>query len=104
MELYITPEVEISDKDIKDRLLFSTVIESLKCLQEGVLLTVADGNIGSILGIGAPAWTGGYIQFVNTYGLQRFIEHCDELAEKYGKRFKAPAIVAEKLAVGELFD
>ncbi|NIB44667.1 3-hydroxyacyl-CoA dehydrogenase [Pseudomaricurvus alkylphenolicus] len=103
LELYYKPELEVSDEDIKDRLLFSSVIESLKCLQEGVLRTVADGNIGSIMGIGAPAWTGGYIQFVNTYGLQNFIDRCDELAAKYGERYKAPAIVAEKLAAGETF-
>jgi 3-hydroxyacyl-CoA dehydrogenase/enoyl-CoA hydratase/3-hydroxybutyryl-CoA epimerase len=102
-ELYGNPEVNVSDEDIKDRLLFSNVIESLKCLEEGVLRTVADGNVGSVLGIGAPTWTGGYIQFVNTYGLQRFIDRCDELAGLYGERFKAPAIVAEKLAAGETF-
>ncbi|NIB38163.1 3-hydroxyacyl-CoA dehydrogenase [Pseudomaricurvus alkylphenolicus] len=103
-ELYYKPELKVSDDDIKDRLLFSNVIESLKCLQEGVLRSVADGNIGSLLGIGAPTWTGGYLQFVNTYGLQRFIDRCDELAEKYGDRFKTPAIVAEKLEAGELFN
>ena len=68
-----------------------------------MLRSVADGNIGSIMGIGAPVWTGGLIQFVNTYGLERFIARCDELAANYGERFKAPAIVAEKCAAGELF-
>lgn len=100
---YYRKDFEISDADIKDRMLFSAVIESLKCLQEGVLRTVAEGNIGSLLGIGAPAWTGGYIQFVNTYGLQRFIDRCDTLAERYGDRFRAPAIVSEKLAASQGF-
>ena len=104
-ELYYNAEIDaaVSDQDIKDRLLFSNVIESLKCLQEGVLRTVADGNIGSIFGIGAPAWTGGYIQYVNTYGLENFINRCDELVERYGDRFAAPAIAKEKLSRGELF-
>lgn len=52
-------------EDIKDRLLFRQVIEAVKCLEEGVLRSVADGNVGSILGIGAPMWTGGFLQFVN---------------------------------------
>ena len=86
----------IPDQDIKDRMLFLAVIESLKCLEEGVLRSVADGNIGSILGIGAPAWTGGYIQFVNTYGRERFIARCEELKIAYGKRFTSPAILQEK--------
>lgn len=84
--------------------MFRQVIESLKCLEGGVLRSVQDGNIGSIMGIGAPVWTGGFIQFVNTYGLQRFIDRCDALAATYGERFKAPAIVAEKLAAGKQFD
>jgi 3-hydroxyacyl-CoA dehydrogenase/enoyl-CoA hydratase/3-hydroxybutyryl-CoA epimerase len=104
LELYYKPEVDLPQQDIKDRLLFRQVIESLKCLEGGVLRSVQDGNIGSIMGIGAPVWTGGFIQFVNTYGLQRFIDRCDELAATYGERFKAPAIVAEKLAAGKQFD
>jgi 3-hydroxyacyl-CoA dehydrogenase/enoyl-CoA hydratase/3-hydroxybutyryl-CoA epimerase len=103
LERYYKPGLEISDDEIKDRLLFRSVIESLKCLQEGVLRTVADGNIGSLMGIGAPTWTGGYIQFVNTYGLEKFIDRCNELAASYGERFLAPGIVEEKLAKGELF-
>ena len=101
-ELFYKAEIDVPPQDLKDRLLFRQVIETLKCLETNVLRTVADGNIGSIMGIGAPVWSGGYIQFVNTYGLQRFISRCDELTETYGMRFKAPAIVAEKLALGEL--
>ena len=103
MELYYKPDAHVAEEDIKDRLLFRQVIEALKCLETNVLRTVADGNIGSIMGIGAPAWTGGLIQFVNTYGLERFSARCAELASQYGERFNAPAIVAEKIAAGEHF-
>ena len=89
---------------MRDRLLFRQVIEALRCLETGVLRTVDDGNIGSIMGIGAPPWTGGLIQFVNTYGLERFAARCAELAERYGERFAAPAIVQQKLSAGELFE
>lgn len=104
-DMYLSAEVDsgVADEDIKDRLLFSSVIESLVCLEDGILSNVADGNIGSIMGIGAPPWTGGYIQFVNTYGLDAFIERCDDLAEKYGDRFKAPAIVQQKIDARETF-
>ena len=103
LDIYYKPDLAIPDQDAKDRMLFRQVIEALRCLEEGVLRTVADGNIGSIMGIGAPVWTGGLIQFVNTYGLERFIARCDELAAAYGERFKAPNIVGEKQAAGELF-
>lgn len=104
LEKYYRADVRVSDADVKDRLLFRQVIETLKCLQEGVLRSVADGNIGSIMGIGAPVHTGGFIQFVNSYGLAAFRARCAELAQQYGERFSCPAVVLEKLAEGARFD
>ena len=103
VEKFYNESYEIDDEVVKERLLFRQVIESLKCLETKVLRTVADGNIGSIMGIGAPVWTGGFIQFVNTYGLEKFQARCGELAAQYGDRFTCPAIVAEKIAAGETF-
>lgn len=102
-DLYFDKSYSISDEDIKDRLMFRQVIEALKCLETGVLRSVADGNIGSIFGIGAPAHTGGFIQYVNTYGFNAFMARCSELESKYGERFACPAIVKEKAEKGELF-
>ncbi len=102
-DLYYDPNYDISDQDIKDRLMFRQVIEALKCLESGVLRSVADGNIGSIFGIGAPAHTGGFIQFVNTYGFDEFIQRCNELSSKYGDRFDCPQIVRDKAQAGEAF-
>jgi 3-hydroxyacyl-CoA dehydrogenase/enoyl-CoA hydratase/3-hydroxybutyryl-CoA epimerase len=102
-ELYYREEVVIPEQDMKDRMLFRQVIESLKCLEENVLRSVDDGNIGSIMGIGAPVWTGGFIQFVNTYGLQRFVDRCNDLAGRYGERFRPPQIALDKAASGEVF-
>ena len=96
-------EAKLPEQDIKDRLLFRQVIESLKCLETNVLRSIADGNIGSIMGIGAPIWTGGFIQFVNTYGLEKFQTRCADLSEQFGERFVCPAIVADKIAAGETF-
>ena len=93
---YYQPEVALSHSDLKDRLLFRQVIEALKCLQGGVLRSEEDGNIGSIMGIGAPAWTGGWLQFVNTYGYGRFVARCRELAAAYGARFEPPPIAVER--------
>ena len=61
------------------------------CLEEGVLTSVADANIGSILGIGFPGWTGGVLQYINGYegGLPGFVARARELAERYGERFDA---------------
>ena len=62
-------------------------------LRRGVLRTVEDANIGSILGIGFPAWTGGVAQYVEGYpgGATGFVARARELAERYGDRFLPPA-------------
>lgn len=96
IERFHKPEVELAAQDIKDRLLFRQVIESLKCLESGVLRSEEDGNIGSIMGIGAPVWTGGFLQFVSTYGYPRFVQRCTELQQRYGDRFAPPAIAVER--------
>ena len=101
-DLYYDEDTYVSDQDIKDRLMFRQVIEALKCLETGVLRSVADGNIGSIMGIGAPAHTGGLIQFVNTYGFSAFITRCEELTSAFGDRFKCPDIVFARAESGEL--
>jgi len=93
----------ISDSDVKDRLLFSAVHESLRQLEAGVPLSAAEANIALLKAIGAPVWTGGYIQFVNTYGLQRFLERSVALANRFGERFAAPTMIKEKLKAGTLF-
>lgn len=89
---------------IKDRLLFRPVIESLYCLQEGLLRSVPEANVCMVLTGLAPTWTGGFIQFINSFGLLRFIHRCNELADCFGPSFKAPNIVTEKLAIGGLFN
>lgn len=102
-ELFYKEHVSLPEQDIKDRILFRQIIESVKCLQEGVLRSVADGNIGSIFGIGAPVHTGGFLQFINTYGVQRFVDRAKELASLYGDRFEPPALLLEKANSGESF-
>jgi 3-hydroxyacyl-CoA dehydrogenase/enoyl-CoA hydratase/3-hydroxybutyryl-CoA epimerase len=100
-ELFYKAEVQVPVADIKERMLFRQVIEATKCLEEGVLRSVADGNVGSILGIGAPLWTGGFLQFINGYGLERFIARARELANAYGDRFTPPPLLLDKAAAGE---
>ncbi len=95
----------ISLKDLEERMLFIESIESVKCLDEGVIESVADANIGSILGIGFPGWTGGVLQYINGYegGVAGFVARARELAEAYGERFEPPASLVEKAERGEIY-
>jgi 3-hydroxyacyl-CoA dehydrogenase/enoyl-CoA hydratase/3-hydroxybutyryl-CoA epimerase len=97
------PEAQISQQDVRDRILFIQAIETVRCVEEGVLESVADANIGSIFGIGFAAWTGGALQFINQYGIRDFVARAQYLAEQYGERFLPPALLLEKAAKGERF-
>lgn len=79
-------------EDLIERMLFIEALETQKCFDEGVLTSTADANIGSIFGIGYPAWTGGVHQYIVGYkgGQAGFVARADELAAKYGERFTAP--------------
>jgi 3-hydroxyacyl-CoA dehydrogenase/enoyl-CoA hydratase/3-hydroxybutyryl-CoA epimerase len=90
-------------EDLKERLLFIEALEAVKCYDEGVLTSVADANVGSILGIGYPGWTGGVLQYVNQYsgGLKGFVARARELAQRYGPRFEPPASLVERADRGE---
>jgi 3-hydroxyacyl-CoA dehydrogenase/enoyl-CoA hydratase/3-hydroxybutyryl-CoA epimerase len=115
----------LSLKDLEERMLVIEAIETVKCLDEGVIETVADANIGSIFGIGFPGWSGGVLQYINGYeggsrmtqaadgrerartasvgGLSGFVARARELAERYGDRFEPPASLVEKAERGEIY-
>ncbi|MFI6691062.1 3-hydroxyacyl-CoA dehydrogenase NAD-binding domain-containing protein [Streptomyces sp. NPDC050433] len=104
-EHFTRPEVDVSFTDLKERMLFSEALDSVRCLDENVLTTVADANIGSIMGIGFPAWTGGVLQYINGYegGLPGFVARAGELAATYGERFAPPASLVAKAERGETY-
>jgi 3-hydroxyacyl-CoA dehydrogenase/enoyl-CoA hydratase/3-hydroxybutyryl-CoA epimerase len=91
--------------ELQERMLFIEAIESVRCLEEGVLNTVADANIGSIMGIGFPPWTGGVLQYINGYpgGLPAFVARAEQLAQRHGDRFSPSTLLRKKAENGETF-
>ena len=96
---------QLSLVDLEERMLFIESLETVKCLDEGVIESVADANIGSIFGIGFPGWTGGVVQYMNGYegGLAGFVARARELAATYGDRFEPPASLVAKADAGETY-
>ena len=101
--LFEKPGIAWDMQELKDRILYIQAIEAARCLEEGVLRNVADANIGSIFGIGFPAWAGGALQFINSVGVAKFAARADALAAKYGERYACPNIVRAKAQAGETF-
>jgi 3-hydroxyacyl-CoA dehydrogenase/enoyl-CoA hydratase/3-hydroxybutyryl-CoA epimerase len=85
---------------LKQRLLYRQSIETARCLAEGVLTSVAEANIGSIFGIGFPAWTGGAIQFIASEGRDAFLANADALATRHGPRFAISAATLDAALQG----
>jgi 3-hydroxyacyl-CoA dehydrogenase/enoyl-CoA hydratase/3-hydroxybutyryl-CoA epimerase len=88
-------------EELKERLLYRQAIETARCLEEGVLEHVHDGNIGSVFGIGFPAWAGGALQYVNHVGTKKFVQRADQLAKEVGPRFAPPRLLRELAAKGK---
>jgi 3-hydroxyacyl-CoA dehydrogenase/enoyl-CoA hydratase/3-hydroxybutyryl-CoA epimerase len=91
--LFERPNIAPAIETLTQRLLYRQAIETARCLAEGVLTTTFEANIGSIFGIGFPAWTGGAMQFIESEGRENFIAHADALAARHGARFALSAEV-----------
>jgi 3-hydroxyacyl-CoA dehydrogenase / enoyl-CoA hydratase / 3-hydroxybutyryl-CoA epimerase len=98
-DLFEKPGVQWDMTDLKDRLLYRQAVETARCLSENVLTTVHDANIGSIFGIGFPAWTGGALQFIYGMGIDAFCARAAQLSEKYGPGFALTAQVKDAIRV-----
>ncbi|MGH8963075.1 MAG: 3-hydroxyacyl-CoA dehydrogenase family protein, partial [Jatrophihabitantaceae bacterium] len=91
--------------ELEERMLVIEAVESARCVEEGVIVQTADANIGSIMGIGFPPWTGGVLQYVNGYrgGIAAFVTRADEFASRYGERFEPTPLLRKKAENNELF-
>lgn len=94
---------QLPQQEMIDRFLIVQALDTVRCLEEGVLRSVADANIGSIFGWGFSPFNGGTLQYINGYGLNKFIARAKELEAKYGERFSVPKLLQDKADKGELF-
>ncbi|MGH8431988.1 MAG: 3-hydroxyacyl-CoA dehydrogenase NAD-binding domain-containing protein, partial [Solimonas sp.] len=89
--------------EVKQRFLTIMALETARCFEEGVLSNPIDADIGSILGIGYPAWTGGTLSYIDTLGPKTFVEDCQRLAQAWGPRFVPSEWLLARGNKGELF-
>ncbi|GAB4278467.1 MAG: 3-hydroxyacyl-CoA dehydrogenase NAD-binding domain-containing protein [Candidatus Promineifilaceae bacterium] len=102
-ELFMNGQPQLLQQEMIDRLLYIQSIETVRCLEEGVLRSVADANLGSIFGWGFAPCHGGTLQFINACGLDNFIARARLLADRYGERFSPPALLLVMAEKGEQF-
>lgn len=86
-----------------ERLVTVQAVETARCLEERVLTTARDADVGAILGWGFPAFRGGPASYIHGVGVDAFVATCDRLAARHGARFAAPALLREMAAQGRSF-
>lgn len=95
--------VDYDVAQLKQRFLYTQAIETARCLEENVIETSEDGDLGAVYGWGFPAWTGGTLSYIDTVGIETFVRECDRLAQLYGPRFAPSAWLRERAAKGQGF-
>jgi len=91
------------EKAIIERFMFVQAIDAARALEEGTIKSVAEANIGSILGWNFAPFKGGVLQYINDYGIKTFVKRAKQFEKKYGSRFTLPEIILAKAKNEELF-
>ncbi len=102
-KLYPVAARQPDQRELMDRLMFAQANEAARCVQEQVLRSTADGNIGSIFGWGFAPFQGGALQFINAMGAAAFVDRARELAARFGPRFEPAEVVVRQAADGTSF-
>ena len=85
--LNLTPKSKLSGKEIAMRCLLPMLNEAVRCLDEGIIRSPRDGDIGAIFGIGFPPFLGGPFRYMDQIGIVQLVEIMKVHAEKYGEHF-----------------
>lgn len=100
---FAVADAQPDQEELMKRFLYSQANETAQTLEEGVLETAEDADLGAVLGWGFPAWTGGTLSYIDTVGIAEFVAEADRLAQLYGSRFAPSAWLRAKAAKGEGF-
>jgi len=97
--------VDIPREVVQERMLVAAALEAARCHEAGIVTSVPDANVGSILGMGFPVWTGGTLQYVNQYdgGPAGFVSRAEQLRAAYGDGFLVPESLREMAARGATY-
>jgi 3-hydroxyacyl-CoA dehydrogenase/enoyl-CoA hydratase/3-hydroxybutyryl-CoA epimerase len=90
---------EVPASDIVERCVLAMVNEAALCLQEGILRSARDGDIGAVFGIGFPPFRGGPVRYIDSVGAEQTVERLEDLNTRFQNRFK-PADILVEMASG----
>ena len=102
--LGVTPTAgKITAEEIVERCVFSMVNEAARCLEEKVVETPQDVDLGMIMGTGFPPFRGGLLRYADQYGVAKIVSRLEELSKKYGMRFTPSDALRKVAARGKFY-
>ena len=97
-------QVEALDvEELKQRFLVVMAAEAARTVEEGVVTDVREADVGSILGFGFAPYSGGTLSYIDMMGSKKFVELCQRLEKKYGKRFAPPKLLLDMAKTDDRF-
>jgi 3-hydroxyacyl-CoA dehydrogenase/enoyl-CoA hydratase/3-hydroxybutyryl-CoA epimerase len=102
-ERYPKGKKECDATELRRRFLHIQALETIRCLEDGVVTAPDDADVGSVLGWGFSPWSGGVLSYVDAIGVPTFLAECEALEKKYGRRFKPPQLLRDMAAQGKKF-
>lgn len=99
----VEAKVRPDPEELGERLTMIAAMEAVRCLEEGILASADDGDIGGVFGIGYPPLRGGPFRHLEELGLEVVVARLSRLRERYGEAYAAPQLLTELAAAGRTF-
>jgi len=99
----VSKPANISTETVKNRLAYVQALEAARALEENILLSVEEGDVGGILGWGCLIWAGGPFSWLDHVGHENVVAECQKLFDQYGARFSPPKVIKELAGNGRKF-
>jgi 3-hydroxyacyl-CoA dehydrogenase/enoyl-CoA hydratase/3-hydroxybutyryl-CoA epimerase len=93
----------VEPREIQERLVFAFLDEAVLCLQEGILRSPRDGDVGAIFGLGFPPFLGGPLRYLDHLGARFAVEVLERLRARHGERFTPAPLLVERAREGRTF-
>ncbi len=95
--------LHVAADEIQERISLAFINESARCLEDGILRSARDGDIGAIFGLGYPPFRGGPFWTIDEMGADIIVERLAALADNHGERFEPARILLDHAESGEMF-
>ncbi|MDO6460620.1 fatty acid oxidation complex subunit alpha FadB [Granulosicoccaceae sp. 1_MG-2023] len=94
--------LEFSDEEIVERMMIPLCLETVRCLEDGIVDSPTEADMGLVYGIGFPPFRGGALQYIDSIGVAQFCALCDKYAS-LGKAYEPTEKLRAMGEAGETF-